>query len=104
MPVDRVCAALVALSCAWLPLAAQGGGSGLASSVVKQLDAALEGTAPQAQADALWQAAAAEHGECTQLVAELRARIAASDRAPLRRVLCGVLRYQGRPRQALRAL
>ncbi|MEC9048764.1 MAG: hypothetical protein VYA51_12195, partial [Planctomycetota bacterium] len=81
-----------------------GQGSGLAADVTAKLDAAMQSASPETQADALWQAAAATHGECTQLVAELRARIEAADRPALRRVLCGVLRYQGRPRQALRAL
>ena len=104
MSVVRTLAIAVALWVGCGSLWAQGGGSGLAASVVQVLDQALQSAAPAAQADALWQAAAAEHGECTQLVAELRGRIAADDRAVLRRVLCGVLRYQGRPLQALRVL
>ncbi|MGC6487278.1 MAG: hypothetical protein ACON4Z_06515, partial [Planctomycetota bacterium] len=104
MSVVRVGAALAALWCSTFALRAQADASGLAAEVVRALDAALATDAPESQADALWQAAAAEHGECTQLVAELRGRIAAADAPSLRRVLCGVLRYQGRPRQALRAL
>ena len=104
MSVVRVSAALAALWCSTLALSAQGQDRGLAPAVAAQLDAALASAEPEARADALWQAAAAEHGECTQLVAELRARIAAADAPALRRVLCGVLRYQGRPRQALRAI
>ncbi len=104
MSVVRVGAALAALWCSTIALSAQASPSGLAPKVVAALDAALASPAPEARADALWQAAAAEHGECTQLVAELRSRIAAADAPALRRVLCGVLRYQGRPRQALRAL
>ena len=102
MSVVRVAAAVAALWCSWSSLCAQG--SGLAADVTAKLDAAMQGESPETQADALWQAAAAAHGECTQLVAELRGRIDAADRPALRRVLCGVLRYQGRPRQALRAL
>ena len=100
----RVVAALIALWGSAVVLRAQARDSALAAEVSAKLDAALQSAQPASHADALWQSAAAAHGECTQLVDELRARLAASDRPALRRVLCGVLRYQGRPRQAMRVL
>ncbi|MFN3239999.1 MAG: hypothetical protein ACE37K_00630 [Planctomycetota bacterium] len=118
MSVVRVAAALAALWCSsWFALAQDGAVRGpstqdpgtqdpdaLAPEVVRLVDATLQGPSPEAGADAVWQAASAAHGECTQVVAELRRRIEADDRAATRRLLCGVLRYQGRTRQALRVL
>lgn len=108
MSVVRVGAALAALWCSSLSVSAQAAEAqdpkALAPDVVRLLDAALAGPSPEAQADAVWQAASAAHGECAQVVAELRRRIDATDQPATRRLLCGVLRYQGRTRQALRVL
>ena len=104
MSMLRIGAVVAALWCSPVALDAQSEASGLAASVRQQLDEALASGSPEAAADGLWQAAAAAHGECTQLVEELRARLASDEQPAVRRVLCGVLRYQGRARQALRAL
>ncbi|MCK5943481.1 MAG: hypothetical protein KAI24_15980, partial [Planctomycetes bacterium] len=101
MSLARLAAVVFALwSSSVLALAQQA----LAPEVARLLDEALADERAEAWSDRVWQAAAAAHGDCEQLVAALRARLDEDEAPRTRRLLCGVLRYQGRTRQALRVL
>lgn len=105
--VVRVCALCALL---WLsqPLASQVGvgqeAEVLDPSVIALVENALATDHPESQADALWQAAAAAHGEVRLLVDLMQVRIASKKEPGASRLLCGILRYQGQPRKALRVL
>ena len=94
----------------WLsqPLVSQGGASEEADSLDPSVTAALESALatddPESQADALWQAAAAAHGDVRLLVDAMQVRIASQKEPGASRLLCGILRYQGQPQKALRVL
>ncbi len=102
--ISALCALL------WLlqPLASQAGANQdaevLHPSVVALVENALATDHPESQADALWQAAAAAHGEVRLLVGLMEVRIASKKEPGASRLLCGILRYQGQPRKALRVL
>ena len=85
MSMLRIGAVVAALWCSSVALDAQSEAGGLAASVRQQLDEALASGSPEAAADGLWQAAAAAHGECTQLVEELQARLASDEQPAARR-------------------
>ncbi|MGK0301896.1 MAG: tetratricopeptide (TPR) repeat protein, partial [Planctomycetota bacterium] len=94
----------------WLsqPLVSQSGQSPavetLNPSVVSLVEKALATSHPESQADALWQAAAAAHGEVRLLIDMMQARIASNQGSGASRLLCGILRYQGQPQKAMRVL
>lgn len=77
---------------------------GLDPGVAELVEKALASEHPEAQANTLWQATAAAHGEIRLLVELLEKHIESTREAGASRLLCGVLRYQGRPQRALRIL
>ena len=90
------------------PLCSQVGQSQAAEtlhpSVRELVDKAMLTAHPESQADALWQAAAAAHGEVRLLLDLMQARIKSKPEPGASRLLCGILRYQGQPQKALRVL
>jgi len=86
------------------PVLAQNEDPVLDHRVTALVDEALAAPHPENSADKLWQACAAAHGEIQPLLRELRARISKTKAAGARRLICGVMRYEGRPHTALREL
>ena len=95
---------LTAAAAAWWCGVALGAQEPLAPAVVTLVDEALAGARPEASADKLWQAAAAQHGNIESLLRTVQARVDQHRSPGASRLLCGILRYQGRPEAALTAL
>ena len=76
----------------------------LADDVLALVEESLQSDDPASSANALWEAASAEHGGIEPLVRVLRARLEADNGDDVARILCAVLRYEGRPQAGLEAL